>query len=74
MATFANTFQPAGARAHGPSLRQTLALWSEMQERRRHRRQIMRELSDHTDRQLADMGLSRDDIRSVANGSYRRGG
>lgn len=70
MATFANTFQPA--RAHVPSPRQTLALWHEMQNSRRRRRQIIRELNTHTDRELADMGISRADIRAVADGSYRR--
>jgi uncharacterized protein YjiS (DUF1127 family) len=36
------------------------------------RRQITRELNAHTDRELADMGLSRLDIHEVARGSFRR--
>jgi len=70
MATFANTV-PTVARAQVPGLRQSLALWSELQDSRRRRR-IVRDLNDHTDRQLADMGLSRADIRAVADGTLRR--
>ena len=33
---------------------------------------IMRELDDCTDRQLADLGLSRSDIPAVARGTYGR--
>ena len=33
---------------------------------------ITQELADCTDRQLADLGLSRSDIPAVARGTYRR--
>jgi uncharacterized protein YjiS (DUF1127 family) len=33
---------------------------------------ITRELSCHSDRDLADMGLTRSDIPAVARGTYRR--
>ena len=35
-------------------------------------RQIVRELSGMTDRELSDIGLGRGDIEDVARGTYRK--
>jgi len=35
-------------------------------------RQMARELSSHSDRELADMGFSRADLPAIARGTYRR--
>ena len=56
--------RPVGA----ASLRQLLASW---RERRVARLRIEGELNAHTDRQLAELGLSRSDIPTVAAGRYR---
>jgi uncharacterized protein YjiS (DUF1127 family) len=63
-----NAITAMGRPAAGVSLRERLALW---RERRAARLQIERDLNDHTDRQLAELGLSRSDIHAVAGGSYR---
>jgi uncharacterized protein YjiS (DUF1127 family) len=39
---------------------------------RRYRARIWRELMSYTDRELADIGLTRSDIPAVVNGTYRR--
>jgi uncharacterized protein YjiS (DUF1127 family) len=39
---------------------------------RRQQSRLLRELSESTDRQLWDMGLSRADIPAVVSGAYRR--
>ena len=49
------------------SLRQRLAAW---RERRAVQLRIEHELNEHTDRQLAELGLSRSDIHAVATGRY----
>ena len=48
------------------------AHWAEVFARRRKRNRIIRELSAYSDRELADIGLVRSDIRDVANGTFRR--
>jgi len=40
--------------------------------RRRERHRIMRELNAHTDRELHELGMSRDDIPEIARGAWRR--
>ena len=42
-------------------------------EQRRKIDRITTELNCYTDRELADLGLSRGDIHSVARGTFRRG-
>ena len=39
---------------------------------RRRTTRIERELGAYTDRELADLGLARSDIRDVASGAFRR--
>ena len=39
---------------------------------KRHRKQIVRELSTYNDRELLDLGFSRADFPAIANGTYRR--
>jgi uncharacterized protein YjiS (DUF1127 family) len=39
---------------------------------RRQQSRLLRELSESTDRQLWDMGLSRADIPAIVGGAYRR--
>lgn len=46
-------------------LSETTAAWAK-------RRRIERELNAHSDRELADMGLTRADIPHVASGALRR--
>ncbi|HTW29534.1 MAG TPA: DUF1127 domain-containing protein [Acetobacteraceae bacterium] len=38
----------------------------------RERRRIERELSTYTDRELGDLGISREDIPAIARGTFRR--
>ena len=71
MATTANTY-PGSVRASAPALPALLSQFNAWRARRRERRQVIRELSAHTDRQLADMGITRGDIRAVAAGTFRR--
>lgn len=69
------TVQNAGIEA---ALRETIYQASEMFERVRVafvRRRVMsaafRELSEMSDRELADIGIARNDIRAVAKGTYK---
>ena len=55
-----NAIIAMGRPAAGVSLRERLAFW---RERRAARLQIERELNNHTDRQLAELGLSRHTVR-----------
>lgn len=71
MATTANVFQTE-ARPFAPALRSLFAQFSASLARAQHRARVVRELSHHTDRQLADMGIARSDIRAIARGGIRR--
>jgi uncharacterized protein YjiS (DUF1127 family) len=44
----------------------------QMRAERRERQQTIHELSQYTDRELADLGVSRYNIPAIANGTYRR--
>ena len=44
--------------------------WRHAAKQRKQVRQTMRELSAYSDRELADLGLSRADISGVANGTF----
>ena len=71
MATFANAFQATG-RTTLPSLSSLFISLRALHLRAAKRRQIVRELNSHSDRQLADMGIARADIPHVARGGTRR--
>lgn len=62
-------FAGSGAYGAAPSLRDRFAAWNE---RRRTIARITRELNTYTERQLADLGLSRGDIPDVARGRITR--
>jgi uncharacterized protein YjiS (DUF1127 family) len=49
-----------------------LARFAAWRAARRQQSRLLRELSESTDRQLWDMGLSRADIPAVVRGAYRR--
>lgn len=68
MTTFATVYGITD-RAAIPNLR---AILRDFLARQRQRRQIIRELTGHTDRQLADMGVTRSDIPAIAAGRFRR--
>ncbi len=73
MASFLNltastdTRQVAGERA--PGVFQRIEAW---RDRRRQAARIAFELNCYSERELADLGLTRDDIAQVARGEYRR--
>jgi uncharacterized protein YjiS (DUF1127 family) len=46
--------------------------WQRTREQREEVFRIARELGGYTDRELADLGLSRSEIPAVAQGTYRR--
>ena len=46
--------------------------WQQAKAQRREVARITHELSDYTDRELADLSLSRSDIPDVARGSFNR--
>lgn len=46
--------------------------WQQAKAQRREVARITHELSGYTDRELAELGLSRSDIPEVARGSFRR--
>ena len=71
MATFANITDTV-ARPQAPGIRALLDRAAAWLARERLRGQMIRELNNHTDRQLADMGLARADIRAIARGTFRR--
>ncbi len=70
---FTSRTQPTGlwaaARAKLGELRRE---WQQAAARRQEIARITHELSVCTDRQLADLGLSRGDIPDVARGSFKR--
>lgn len=75
--TTAFGFAPASTLARGiADLRDQLRHLDTRRQRVKARRQevsrIAHELESSTDRQLQDLGISRADIASVANGTYRR--
>jgi len=54
------------------SVQNGLARFAAWRADRRQQSRLLRELSESTDRQLWDMGLSRADIPAVVRGAYRR--
>lgn len=71
MATFAPAFV-ATERALLPSLRAGLVALRDYRNTLVHRHQIARELHAHTDRELADMGITRSDIPAIVRGTFQR--
>ena len=62
----------SGLRALEPRIAVLKAAWQARRAERRERRQIVRELSTYTDRELLDLGFSRADFPAILNGTYRR--
>jgi uncharacterized protein YjiS (DUF1127 family) len=54
------------------SLGRVLNWLKEVLAERRRRAQMIRELNTCSDRELADMGLSRHDFAAIARGTYQR--
>ena len=73
MASSSNLTASAGTRDKADSrvsgLFQRIDAW---RSQRRQAAQVAFELSCYSERELADLGLTRDDIGSVARGDYRR--
>ena len=72
-----STFVPSTMASRGIAAIRTKQsqLLLQWQRARAHRNEVFRitqELAGCTDRQLADLGLCRSEIPSVANGTYRR--
>jgi uncharacterized protein YjiS (DUF1127 family) len=77
MSIFGNTYQTSNTQSQGVNdiqsalragLHQLAVRWIEW----RTRDQEMRELHRFSDRELWDVGLSRSDIMSIENGTFRR--
>jgi uncharacterized protein YjiS (DUF1127 family) len=66
------SFAKDGFRSLARSISALPAQWKARRDEQRRRRQILRELNAHTDRELADLGFSRADFPSILDGSYRR--
>ena len=74
LTTFLPRISSIGAlAAFSTSQRQLRLKWQRAAAQRQEIARITLELADCTDRQLADLGISRSEIPSVANGTYRRG-
>lgn len=71
MATFTGTFS-SPAPAVLPSPRSIFAAMRATAASFFARQLLIRELESHTDRQLADMGITRSDIPAVASGRFVR--
>jgi uncharacterized protein YjiS (DUF1127 family) len=72
MATIARSQTRTAAHPVADSLHGLALRFRAFREAAHKRSRIRRELMTYTDHQLADLGLSRGDIPSVAAGTYRR--
>lgn len=71
---FASAFAPVRSLAGpGTALHQFRLRWQRERAQRQEIGRITRELQGYTDRQLADLGMSRADIPDVARGLFRAG-
>jgi len=64
---------------NGSTLAQIAHAWTEFRARRaalraesKQRARVARELATYTDRELFDLGISRDNIPEIINGTFRR--
>lgn len=71
---FASAIAPFQSLASsGTALHHLASRWQHARAQRQQAARITRELQGYTDRQLADLGLSRADIPDVSRGMFRAG-